>query len=149
MTTELTARVSLQDGLRFVGSAGSGYTVQLDAAPPAGAGQGLMPMELILISLASCSAMDLLAILRKKRQKVEDLEVFAQGTRRDKSPTIYTTINLDYVLRGEEIDPITVEDTLNMVRDRYCPVWTMLAPTADITTSFRVTGERPVHGQAD
>ncbi|HJZ47241.1 MAG TPA: hypothetical protein VKE41_08755 [Roseiflexaceae bacterium] len=58
MTTELSACVSLQDGLRFVGTDRSGYTVQLDATAAQGGGTAPTPMELLLISLASCSAMD-------------------------------------------------------------------------------------------
>ena len=65
MPTELSAHVALQDGLSYIGAAESGHS---DAPAAAGGGAGLTPMELVLISLAGCSAMDVITVLRKKRQ---------------------------------------------------------------------------------
>src|SRR5262245_19738543 len=75
MTTELAAHVRLVNDLHFQGSVRSGHTIDLDTPAADGGGVGMTPMELLLISLASCSAMDVAAILRKKRQLVEGLEV--------------------------------------------------------------------------
>src|SRR5262245_20847808 len=105
MSTKLSARVVLQEGLLFVGYDGSGYTVYMDATAAAGGGKGLTPMELVLIGLAGCSAMDVIAILRKKRQPVEGLEVRVHGWRREEHPTVFTSINLEYLVHGPEVDP--------------------------------------------
>lgn len=142
MSTEVTARVALQRGLQFVGQNDDGLTITLDAAPPAGTGSGLTPMQLVLISLASCSAMDVAAILRKKRQTVEDLEVNIRGTKTATHPTVFTSIWMEYVVHGD-VDPDAVKRAIEMARDHYCPVWAMLSPTVEIGYSFRVTSEEP------
>lgn len=144
MATELTAQVVLQDGLRFVGGAESGYAVYLDAPAEAGGGGGIMPMELVLISLAGCSAMDVIAILRKKQQPVKGLEVRARGQRRSEQPTVFTTIDLEYIVHGANVDPVAVARAIDLSKTRYCPVWAMLAQGVLITSSFRVTGDEHV-----
>ena len=148
MTTELAAHVRLQSDYHFQGSVGSGYTVELDAPPPEGDGAGVTPMELLLISLASCSAMDVVAILRKKRQLVEGLDVRVHGWRQAEHPTIFTDINLEYVVHGDA-DPLAVTRAIELSRERYCPIWAMLAPGVHITAASRVVCDDPVLVPAD
>jgi putative redox protein len=149
MVTELSAHVVLHDGFCFEGGARSGHTVQLDAAPPHGAGAGLTPMELVLISLAGCSGMDVAAILRKKRQPIEGLEVRAHSQRSDEHPTVFTAINLEYVVHGSDVEPDAVGRAIELSRERYCPVWAMLDPGVRITASYRVVCDDPVLAPAD
>jgi putative redox protein len=149
MATELSARVALQDGLRFVGTDDSGYAVHLDATAAAGGGTALTPMELLLISLAGCSAMDVISILRKKRQLVEHLEVRVRGQRRDELPTIFTAIDLEYIVHGADVDPVAVERAIDLSRDRYCPVWAMLGRSVPIRSAFRIIRDEPVLAPAD
>jgi putative redox protein len=149
MTTELSARVSLQEGLRFVGTDRSGYSVQLDATAAEGGGTAPTPMELLLISLAGCSAMDVVAILRKKRQLVEHLDVYARGQRCDEHPTVFTTIDLEYTIRGTGIDPVAVGRAIDLSRDRYCPIWAMLSTSVAIRSMFRIVSDEPVLVPAD
>ena len=144
MSTELSARVVLQDNLHFVGSDVSGYTVDLDATAAAGGGKGLTPMELLLISLASCSAMDVIGILRKKRQPVEGMEVRAQGQRTAEHPTVFTSINLEYLVHGAGVDPVAVARAIELSREHYCPVWAMLGKSMEITSSFRILHDDPM-----
>jgi putative redox protein len=149
MTTELSARVSLQDGLRFVGTDRSGYTVHLDATAAEGGGTAPTPMELLLISLGGCSAMDVIAILRKKRQPVEHLEVRAHGQRSDEHPTVFTAIDLEYIIHGSGIDPVAVWRAVELSRDRYCPIWAMLSTSVPIRSVFRIVSDEPVLVPAD
>ncbi len=149
MTTQLSACVSLEDGLRFVGTDRSGYTVHLDATAAEGGGSAPTPMELLLISLAGCSAMDVIAILRKKRHLIEHLEVRAHGQRRDEHPTIFTTITLEYIIHCADIDPMAVDRAINLSRDRYCPIWSMLSPGVPIRSSFRIVTDEPILVPAD
>jgi putative redox protein len=149
MITELSARVSLVDGLRFVGAERSGYTVDLDATAAEGGGSAPTPMELLLISLAGCSAMDVIAILRKKRQLVEHLEVRAHGQRSDEPPTVFTAIELEYIVHGSGIDRVAVGRAIDLSRDRYCPVWAMLRTSVPIRSSFRIVSDEPVLVPAD
>jgi putative redox protein len=149
MTTELAAHVRLLNDLHFQGCARSGHTIDLDAPASDGGGEGMTPMELLLIGLAGCSAMDVVAILRKKRQLVERLDVRVRGQRQLEHPTVFTAINLEYVVHGDGVDPQAVTRAIELSRDRYCPIWAMLEPGVRITTASRVVCDDPVLVPAD
>jgi putative redox protein len=148
MTTALAAHVTLVDGLHFQGSVASGQTVELDT-PTIDGGDGMTPMELVLISLAGCSAMDVLTILRKKRQLIEGLEVRAHGLRQAEHPTVFTTIELEYIVHGGMVEPQCVTRAIELSHERYCPVWAMLEPSVRITSCFRIVSDEPVLVPAD
>jgi putative redox protein len=135
MPKDHTAHVVLQEGMRFTGAADSGYAVTLDDTTE---GSGLTPVEMVLIGLAGCCAMDVIAILRKQRQPVRGLEVRASGLRRDEPPRIFTTIALEFIVRGAGVAPAAIERAIELTATRYCPVWGMLQPSATITSSFQV-----------
>jgi len=149
MTTELGAHVILMNDLHFQGSARSGHTIDLDVPASEGGGAGMTPMELLLISLASCSAMDVIAILRKKRQPVEGLDVRVRGLRQAEHPTMFIAINLEYVVHGDGVDPQAVTRAIELSRERYCPIWAMLEPAVRITAASRVVCDDPVLVPAD
>lgn len=134
MPIDVVASATLQKGLHFTGSVAGGNTIEFDS--PSGAGPS--PMEAVLMSLASCSGMDVISILRKQRQPVEGLEVRVRGQRRDEHPTVFTTIQIEYVVHGQDVDPATVERAITLSRERYCPVWAMLGHSVAITPMFRV-----------
>jgi len=134
MTTELAASVRLQEDMHFVGSVPAGHEIDLDSTLK----HGPSPMENVLLSLAGCSAMDVIAILRKQRQPVEGLEVHVRGQRRDEHPTVFTEIQIEYVIHGEDVTPAAVERAIELSRERYCPVWAMLGQSVTITPRFRV-----------
>ena len=108
----------------------------------------MTPMELLLISLAGCSAMDVATILRKKRQVLEALEVRVHGLRQDEHPTVFTTINLEYVVHGD-VDPQALARAISLSRERYCPIWAMLEPSIRITAASRVVCDDAVLVPAD
>jgi putative redox protein len=131
-----TAHVVLEEGLRFTGAADSGYAITMDDS--ADAGGGVTPVELVLIGLAGCSGMDVATILRKQRQPLRGLEVRARGTRRDELPRIFTDIALEFVVRGDGVEPAAVARALELTATRYCSVWGMLVPNAAITWSYQI-----------
>ncbi len=135
MAEELAAKVVLQAGMHFTGATSAGHVVNLDEM---GGSAGPSPMELMLIGLAGCSAMDVIAILRKKRQDIEGLEVHVSGHRRDEYPRVFTDIELEYVVLGDEVDPRAIERAIELSAQNYCPVWAMLGKSATITSSYRV-----------
>ena len=149
MTHELTAQVVLNEGLQFTGTAGSGYAVTMDAPVPAGHGAGFMPMELVLISLAGCSAMDVLAILRKKEQNGHSLDVRVRSQRQNGALSVFTGIALEYIVWGEDIDPTAVARAIELSADHYCPVWKMLEKSVTISSTFRVMSDAPILVPAD
>jgi putative redox protein len=149
MTIELVAHVEQLNDFHFQGSVRSGHTIDLDTPASEGGGAGMTPMELVLVSLAGCSAMDIVAILRKKRQPVERLEVRVHGCRRDEHPTVFTSIQLEYVVHGFGVDPQAVTRAIELSKERYCPVWAMLESSVRITAASRVVCDEPILVPAD
>jgi len=135
----MAASVKLETGMRFSGTADSGHTLVLDAAEAAGGeNAGFRPTELLLISLAGCTAMDVISILRKKRQDVTGLEVRTDGNRSEGHPKVYTDITIEYIVSGRGIDPAAVERAIELSTETYCTVEAMLKKAATITTSYRI-----------
>jgi putative redox protein len=120
------------DNERFLGSATSGHAIVMDAAKDKTASS---PMELILIALCGCTASDVVAILRKKREPFTGLEVKAKGERADGYPAVYTSIHLTYTVRGE-VSKKAMEDAVRLSKEKYCSVSAMLEKTAKITTTI-------------
>jgi putative redox protein len=98
-------------------------------------------MELILIGMAGCTAYDVLSILRKKRQDVTGLEVVARAGRAEQPPRVYTSIDVEYAVRGRGIGAKAVEDAIRLSKDKYCSASIMLGKTASISTEFRIEEE--------
>ena len=138
MAAAKDAKVVWKEGLAFEGIGGSGFTVSLDTLAEEGGGTGFSPMEVLLVSLAGCTAMDVISILKKKRQDVTSFEVRAHGLRADDHPKIYTDITLEYVVRGHGVDPKAVERAIELSETKYCSVAGMLKKAANITTTFRI-----------
>lgn len=137
MAETLTAAVTLREGMHFVAVADSGRPVDLDS-PAMGEGAGASPMEAVLMALAGCSGMDVIAVMRKKRQPVQGLTVVARGERSETYPKVYTTIALEYRCTGAGVDPAALVHAIELSRDRYCPVWAMLRPTVAISYSYTI-----------
>ena len=100
--------------------------------------QGLTSLELLLASLATCSANSVLALLKRATgQHVTGLEVHARGLRRSDHPTVLTEISLEIVVKGDVV-PEAVAKSITASEERLCPVWNMLKGTTPITASFRI-----------
>jgi putative redox protein len=123
---------------RFVGQSTSGHAVVVDASAEK---LGPSPMELVLIGMAGCTAYDVASILEKKRQAVTGLEVNARAERAAEPPRVYTEIQVEYVVRGRDIQSKAVEDAIQLSKKTYCSASVMLAKTAKITTSYRIIDE--------
>jgi putative redox protein len=133
------ATVSLQSGMQFEGTAGSGHSLRLDAnSAHGGQGGGFSPMELLLLGLGGCTGMDVIALLRKMRQDVTDYRVEVEGERREQHPQVYTRIRVVHVVRGRNLDPKAVARAVELSETRYCPASAMLAASADLHHTFRL-----------
>jgi putative redox protein len=131
----MEARVTWVEDKRFLGAGPSGHAIVVDAGPEKLAPS---PMELLLIGMAGCTAYDVLSILEKKRQIVTVLEVRARGERADQPPRVYTTIDVEYILRGRNLTAKAVEDAIRLSEEKYCSASMMLGKTARITSTFRI-----------
>ncbi len=136
----MDATVKWDHGLTFSGTGGtSGFTLPLGGAPEEGGdADGFRPMELVLIGLASCTAMDVISILKKKRQDVTGFEVKAHGERAAEHPKKFTAITLEYVVRGRSVDPAAVARSIELSETKYCSAMATLAPGVKITHTHRV-----------
>ncbi len=101
MAEEMTAQVTLEEGMRFTAESGSGHRVTLDADEHGGGENlGFRPMELLLVGLAGCTGMDVISILRKKRQQVTGYEVQVWGVRAEEHPMVFVEITVEHVVTG-------------------------------------------------
>jgi putative redox protein len=133
----MTARARLVWNMQFDASAGSDHSVSLDASvEDGGANLGFRPMELLLVGLAGCTAMDVISILRKKRQTVSHYEVRVHGVRAETFPMVFTEISVEHRLTGREIDPEAVRRAIELSESRYCGAGAMLGKIARLTHSF-------------
>lgn len=138
----MDAVLTLQDGMHFTAVANSGYVVHLDTKAPEGEeSRGASPMELLMISLAGCTAMDVISILRKKRQNVTGFEIRVHGDRATDHPKVFTDFELEYVVRGVGIDPAAVERSIQLSTETYCSAHAMLEKAAAIRTRFTIIQE--------
>jgi putative redox protein len=135
----IEAKVTWVEEKRFVGRASSGHGIVVDGSDEK---LGSSPMELVLMGTVGCTAYDVISILQKMRQQVTGLEVEAVGQRADEPPRVYTSIDLVYTVRGQEISPRAVERAILLSKEKYCSASIMLSKTAEISTRYRIEGER-------
>lgn len=122
------------DAERFIGTASSGHAIVVDAGSEK-SGNG--PMELVLIGLCSCTAVDVVNILTKKREPFTGVEVRAKAERADSPPKVYTKIDLVYRVSGK-VSRKAVEDAVKLSEEKYCSVAGMLGKTARISYSIEL-----------
>lgn len=113
--------------------------VHIDAAAAiGGTNQGTRPMELLLMGVGGCSAIDVILILKKARQVVEDIKITVEGAREiDAVPAPFEKIHLKYWLKGK-LKPQKVEDAIRLSMEKYCSASVMLGKSADITWSYEI-----------
>jgi putative redox protein len=123
------------DAVHFVAETGAGGRIAIDGAPAVG-GQGLgaRPMELLLAGLGGCSAIDVVGILGKQRQGVEDVTVAVEGERAAGEPSVFTRIHVHFTLRGPT-DGDAVARAVALSMDKYCSAARVLEQTAAISYS--------------
>ena len=128
----------LQDG-GFIGESESGHGVVMDVAPASGGRNlGPSPMEMVLLGMGGCTAFDVVLILKKARQPVEDCVVQLDTERADKEPKVFTSIHVHYVVTGRNLSRARVEQAVKLSAEKYCSVSIMLGKTAKITHDFEI-----------
>jgi putative redox protein len=134
-----TVRVLWADKRQFVGWDEAGHGIVMDAsAAYSGEGSGARPLELVLYALGGCTAMDVISILEKKRQRVTGLELVITGEQRQDPPKIYTHITVEYVVTGVDVQPAAVERAIELSEEKYCSVRGMFGPDVHVETSYRI-----------
>jgi putative redox protein len=129
----MKARVKWVQDVMFVAESGSGHSVVVDGAPDAGGrNMGFRPMEMLLIGLGTCSAFDVMLILKRGREKVTDCVIEVDGERAQADPKVFTTIVMRYVVTGINLDKNKVERAVSLSAEKYCSASAMLGATAEI-----------------
>jgi putative redox protein len=120
----------------FVGHTPSGHSVLLDTDHTRNSAP--TPMELLLVALGSCSGVDVVSILKKKRQEVSAYRVEVRGERRDEHPRSYKRMSVHHIVTGRNISEQSVAQAIQLSEEKYCSVAATLRPTAEIVSSFEI-----------
>jgi putative redox protein len=136
------SRVVLVDGMQFVGTADSGHAVVMDApASVGGSNTGQTPMELLLSAFGGCSGMDVISIMRKKKQNVKRLEIHVEGEKAEGHPKKYTALHIEYTVAGKGISEDSLKRAIDLSLEKYCSVGAMLGASAKISHSYKMIEE--------
>jgi putative redox protein len=125
-----TASVKWIGEEKFVATSPSGHAITIDSDRASNKAPG--PMELILMALGACTATDVVSILKKKRQKLDSLEVICSGERAAEPPSVWTKLEILYRLRGS-LEEVAVQRAIELSEQKYCSVSAMLQKTAKLT----------------
>ncbi|HPS41894.1 MAG TPA: OsmC family protein [Anaerolineaceae bacterium] len=135
----MDAKVTWKSGMAFTGLSKSAIEIPLDASPDHGGnGEGAAPMELMLMGLGGCTAMDVISILEKKRQQVTHFEIVLHADRAEDHPRVFTRVTLEYVITGHNIDPAAVARAVELSETKYCSGIAMMRKATELSTSYRV-----------
>jgi putative redox protein len=96
------------------------------------------PVQAVLCAVAGCSAMDVISLLRKKRQRVTGYEIEVTGVRREEHPRAFTAIEILHRVRGHDVSPDAVADAIRLSDTKYCSVHAMLEPAVKLTSRFEI-----------
>jgi len=121
-----------EGGNIFTGMNANGNQIKIVA----GQGDGIGPMELLLLGLAGCTGIDVVDILAKQRKRLEKFELKVRGLRRLEHPRIYTDIEVKYELWGAGLDAASVEKAIRLSEEKYCSVSGMLGAVAKISSTY-------------
>lgn len=135
----MDAKVSWSAGMSFTGTANTGFTVPLGADPSVGgANDGFRPLELMAVSLAGCTAMDVISILRKKQQQVAEFEVRVHADQRSDHPHVFTGAVISYLVSGTNLDEAALLRAIELSATRYCPAQAMLSGVFPIRMDYEI-----------
>ena len=126
-------------GMGFVAETGSGHLLTMDGAPDGG-GRNLAPrpMETLLAGAGACTAYDVVLILKRGRHDVSGCTLKVQADRAETDPKVFTRINLHFVVTGRHLAEAVVGRAIALSHEKYCSATSMLAKTAEISTSFEI-----------
>ncbi len=138
----MNAKVTWKNGMSFSGSADTGFDLPLGADPGVGgANDGFRPLELMAVSLAGCTAMDVISILRKKQQDVTDFEVQVSAEQQHEHPHVFTRAVITYLVTGHNVAEAAVVRAIELSATKYCPAQTMLAKVFPIELVYEIYEE--------
>jgi len=123
----------------FVGITPSGHAQAIETNSKRN--RAATPMELLLIALGSCTGVDVISILKKKRQRVTDYRIEVSGERREEFPRSYTRLSVKHIVRGRGLSEPAVARAIELSDQKYCSVAATLRGSAEIVTSYEIVEE--------
>lgn len=120
----------------FLGTPPSGHTQAIDVKGDRA--NAISPLEMLLVSVAACTAADIISILEKKRQDVTDYRVEIEGDRRDEYPRSFTTFRINHIVHGRSVSEKALSDAIELSDTKYCSVAATVRPAATIITSYQI-----------
>jgi putative redox protein len=138
----MNAKISYVDGLQFVGVPTTGHAGVMDGDPSVGGkNTGPRPMEFLLLGIGGCAGMDVISILKKKRQDVTGFEINVKGVKAEDYPKKFTEITLEFVVKGRNISEEAVKRAVDLSMNKYCSVKATLEGTSKIHFSHKIIQE--------
>lgn len=126
-------------GIAFAGKSDSNHWITVDGPENfGGSNAGISPKELLLLSLAGCTASDVVSILQKKRVKLDDFEINISAEMTEEHPKVFTKIDLEYVFYGNNIAEKDVERAIELSETKYCGVTAMLEKAMEINHTYKI-----------
>jgi len=135
MVMEIKAEVKWVDEMQFVAQAGDGPGVVMHNRGRSGPS----PMEMVLMGVAGCTAMDVVSIMQKKRANMTGFQINITGARADQHPRIYTKIHIEYLFTGKSIKQTDVEQAIHLSESKYCGATASL--NAEIEHTYQIIEE--------
>ena len=135
---ESHAQVKWLDKLEFVGTDSTKHSLVMSSQDEENA-TGLKPSDLLLLALGGCTAVDVITIMRKKRQAVTGLEINVHGEQDENPPWTFRHIHLEYVVRGKGLSEKGLAQAIQLSEEKYCSVKNTLA--CEVTSSYRIVEE--------
>ena len=131
--------VNWVDGMLMVGKSHSGHSITMDGPPEIGGENlGVRPMEMLLLGVAGCTMIDVVTTLKKMRQDLTNCETKLSAERADEHPKVFTNIHIQFIVKGQDLDPKKVEKAITLSAEKYCSASIMLGKTASITHDFEI-----------
>ncbi len=127
------------EGLKLVGKNEKGHEVTVDTRKDVGGFESAMtPMELVLVALGACTAMDVISILKKMKVEYEEFGIEVEGEREKEHPKVYKDIKLTYIFKGKNLPYDKIEKAINLSLNKYCSVSNMINKTAKISYNIKL-----------
>ena len=135
----MEAKITWKNNMQFIALSGSGHSLTIDGAEEVGGNNnGMRPMEMFLLSLASCSAMDIIFILNKAKQKIASCVIEIKGTRSETIPKVFTDIQLIYIISGTNISENKVKNAISLSAEKYCSATNMIKKNCSINHTYKI-----------
>jgi len=136
----MQVRIKWLEHRTFEAETGSGHTIKMDGPPDHGGRElAARPMEMVLVGLGGCSAFDVVEILEKSRQNVEDCQIEIDAERADEVPAVFTKIHMHFMIAGEDLKEKQVKRAVELSVEKYCSVVKMLRPDVEISYDYKMS----------